>query len=221
MQLGTASIDITPPAGTPMASSLQPRASVGVDDPLLCKTMVLGNDETRIALVTLDLIAWTRRLHQQHTPTGRTAPWVELLWPPAAVPWPSSDDGKRTRHRPKLTIGRSEREAFAEVCHGASTGALPTAVSPVQWVSDVRVPPLAPAHPRRPHPRNLGSWPSLPAPTRTSSTSSARPQARALLKFVMSRWASVPRRYRRASRNLSTRKTPSTPESGALQAARS
>ena len=61
MHLGTASIDITPPVGSLMAGSLRPRASVGIDDPLLCKAMVLGNDETRIALVTLDLIAWTRR----------------------------------------------------------------------------------------------------------------------------------------------------------------
>ena len=44
-----------------MAGSLRPRTSVGIDDPLLCKAMVLGNDETRLALVTLDLIAWTRR----------------------------------------------------------------------------------------------------------------------------------------------------------------
>ena len=62
MLLGTASIDITPPAvGTPMAGSLHPRPSVGIDDPLLCKAMVLDNDETRIALVSLDLIAWSRR----------------------------------------------------------------------------------------------------------------------------------------------------------------
>ena len=61
MLLGTASIDITPPVGTLMAGSLRPRASVGVDDPLMCKALVLGNDETRIALVTLDLVAWTRR----------------------------------------------------------------------------------------------------------------------------------------------------------------
>ncbi|MEI6503692.1 MAG: hypothetical protein WCP21_22005, partial [Armatimonadota bacterium] len=61
MLLGTASLDITPPVGTLMAGSLRPRASVGVDDPLLCKAMVLDNGETRIALVTLDLIVWTRR----------------------------------------------------------------------------------------------------------------------------------------------------------------
>ncbi|MEN6641064.1 MAG: hypothetical protein ABFE08_01325 [Armatimonadia bacterium] len=61
MLLGTASIDITPSIGTLMAGALRPRASVGVDDPLLCKAMVLGNDDTRIALVTLDLIAWTRK----------------------------------------------------------------------------------------------------------------------------------------------------------------
>jgi hypothetical protein len=61
MLLGTASIDITPPVGTPMAGSLRPRASVGIDDPLMCKAMVLSTGETRVALVTLDLIAWTRR----------------------------------------------------------------------------------------------------------------------------------------------------------------
>lgn len=60
MLLGTAAVDITPPVGTLMAGSLRPRASVGVDDPLLCKAMVLDNGQTRIALVTLDLIAWTR-----------------------------------------------------------------------------------------------------------------------------------------------------------------
>lgn len=60
MLFGTASTDITPPVGTLMAGSLRPRASVGVDDPLLCKAMVLDNGETRLALVTLDLIAWTR-----------------------------------------------------------------------------------------------------------------------------------------------------------------
>ena len=60
MLLGTAAIDITPPVGTPMAGSLRPRTSVGIDDPLMCKAMVLANDETRLALVTLDLIAWTR-----------------------------------------------------------------------------------------------------------------------------------------------------------------
>ena len=61
MLLGTAAVDITPPVGTLMAGSLRPRASVGIDDPLRCKAMVLGNEDTRLALVTLDLIAWTRR----------------------------------------------------------------------------------------------------------------------------------------------------------------
>lgn len=60
MLLGTAAVDITPPVGTPMAGSLRPRTSVGIDDPLLCKAMVLGKGDMRIALVTLDLIAWTR-----------------------------------------------------------------------------------------------------------------------------------------------------------------
>lgn len=60
MRLGTVAVDITPPVGTLMAGSLRPRTSVGVDDPLLCKAMVLANAETRVALVTLDLIAWAR-----------------------------------------------------------------------------------------------------------------------------------------------------------------
>jgi len=60
MLLGTAAIDITPPVGTPLAGALQPRTSVGVDDPLMCKAMVLDNGETGLALVTLDLIAWAR-----------------------------------------------------------------------------------------------------------------------------------------------------------------
>jgi neutral ceramidase len=61
MLLGTAATDITPPVGALMAGALQPRASIGIDDPLLCKAMVLDNGQTRLALVTLDLIAWTRR----------------------------------------------------------------------------------------------------------------------------------------------------------------
>lgn len=61
MYLGTAATDITPAVGTAMAGSLRPRPSVGIDDPLLCKAMVLGNGRTRLALVTLDVIAWTRR----------------------------------------------------------------------------------------------------------------------------------------------------------------
>lgn len=44
-----------------MAGSLRPRTSVGVDDPLLCKAMVLQQGDVRLALATLDLIAWTRR----------------------------------------------------------------------------------------------------------------------------------------------------------------
>jgi neutral ceramidase len=65
MLLGTASIDITPPVGTAMAGSLRPRPSVGIDDPLMCKVMVLGNEQTRIALVTLDLIAWAGHRSQK------------------------------------------------------------------------------------------------------------------------------------------------------------
>ncbi len=60
MLLGTAAIDITPPVGALLAGSLRPRTSVGTDDPLLCKAMVLDNGKTRVAVVTLDLITWPR-----------------------------------------------------------------------------------------------------------------------------------------------------------------
>ncbi len=60
MLLGTAAIDITPPVGVLLAGSLRPRTSVGTDDPLLCKAMVLDNGKTLVAVVTLDLITWPR-----------------------------------------------------------------------------------------------------------------------------------------------------------------
>lgn len=59
MLLGSASADITPAVGALMAGSLRPRASVGVEDPLMCKAMVLDNGQRRVAIVALDLIAWT------------------------------------------------------------------------------------------------------------------------------------------------------------------
>jgi len=81
MLLGTASIDITPPVGTLMAGALRPRVSVGVDDPLLCKAMVLDDGNTPLALVTLDLIAWTR----QRSDGPRTAICEKVGIPPQNV----------------------------------------------------------------------------------------------------------------------------------------
>ena len=56
MLLGTATVDITPPVGVMLAGSTRRRPSVGMEDPLLCKAMVLESCGVRLALVTLDLI---------------------------------------------------------------------------------------------------------------------------------------------------------------------
>jgi len=59
--VGVAEVEITPPVGTALAGSLEPRASMGVEDPLTAKAIVLEAGGVRIAYVLLDLIA----LHRQ------------------------------------------------------------------------------------------------------------------------------------------------------------
>lgn len=60
MFLGAAEIDITPPVGTTMAGSTMPRVSIGIEDPLLCRAIVLESAGVRLALVTLDLVGFLR-----------------------------------------------------------------------------------------------------------------------------------------------------------------
>jgi hypothetical protein len=59
--VGAAEVDITPPIGTAMAGSLQPRKAEGVDDPLTAKAIVLESGGVKLAYVLLDLIALHRR----------------------------------------------------------------------------------------------------------------------------------------------------------------
>jgi len=54
--VGAAEVDITPPIGTALAGSLTPRTSVGVEDPLTAKAIVVESGGARIAYVLLDLI---------------------------------------------------------------------------------------------------------------------------------------------------------------------
>jgi len=63
--VGTAEMDITPPAGTKMAGNLYPRASQGTDDPLMAKAIVLEADGVQVAYVTFDLVALDRTLGEQ------------------------------------------------------------------------------------------------------------------------------------------------------------
>lgn len=74
LKLGTASVDITPQPGTPIAGYYAPRGAEGVHDPLLASAMVLSDGKKKIAVVSLDLIKTerstveeARRLIQQQT----------------------------------------------------------------------------------------------------------------------------------------------------------
>ncbi len=57
LRVGAASVDITPPVGTPMAGYYAERLSKGVHDPLFAKAIVLERGGKKAALVALDLIS--------------------------------------------------------------------------------------------------------------------------------------------------------------------
>ena len=59
--VGAAEVEITPPVGTELAGSTRPRTSVGVDDPLTIKAVVLESGGETIAYVLLDLIVLERK----------------------------------------------------------------------------------------------------------------------------------------------------------------
>jgi hypothetical protein len=56
LQVGFGEVDITPPVGLKMCGGLQPRINVGVDDPLMAKTLVASADGQTVAIVGIDLI---------------------------------------------------------------------------------------------------------------------------------------------------------------------
>jgi neutral ceramidase len=61
LAVGAAECDITPPVGTGMVGSLDPRPSIGIDDPLMLKALVIHTDQTRLAIVAMDLATLPRR----------------------------------------------------------------------------------------------------------------------------------------------------------------
>lgn len=101
---GVAAVDITPPAGLPLAGYYHERRAAGMLDPLYCRALVLEAEGTCAALVTLDLIEVPRAvtdaaraaIARDGGPPGEhvlicaththTAP--ELAWPglPSAIP---------------------------------------------------------------------------------------------------------------------------------------
>lgn len=59
LRAGAAQVIITPPAGAPMAGYYHARSAEGTLDDLFAKALVLDDGTTRVAMVTLDLIATT------------------------------------------------------------------------------------------------------------------------------------------------------------------
>ena len=84
--VGAAEVDITPPVGTSLAGSLTPRRSVGVDDPLTVKAIVLESRGVQIAYVLLDLIALHRREGDRAVRLAAEATGI----PPDHIVWAAS-----------------------------------------------------------------------------------------------------------------------------------
>ena len=61
LRVGTAAVNISPPAGTPMAGYYYARGSESVLDDLYAKAAVLDDGSTKVALVVCDLITLPRR----------------------------------------------------------------------------------------------------------------------------------------------------------------
>jgi hypothetical protein len=60
MQIGAATVAITPPLGVPMAGYYSERGATAVHDDLLSHALVLESQGTKAALVTLDLVSTSR-----------------------------------------------------------------------------------------------------------------------------------------------------------------
>ena len=60
LRVGVASVDVTPPKGTPMAGYYHERGAEGTHDPLYAKAILLDDGQTKAVLVALDLISTTR-----------------------------------------------------------------------------------------------------------------------------------------------------------------
>ena len=90
---GAAETTITPPVGTPAVGTIQ--RSSGVHDELFARALVLGDGETRVAIVSLDLIgmdfvladAARRTIHER---TGISTSFVHCTHnhsAPFTIPW--------------------------------------------------------------------------------------------------------------------------------------
>jgi len=81
LRIGTAAVDITPRLGTSMAGYYSPRGADGVHDPLFAKAVVLNDGETKLAIVSLDLIKTTHAVVEK----ARKLIAEQMSLPPDAV----------------------------------------------------------------------------------------------------------------------------------------
>jgi len=65
LRAGFSEVDITPPVGLYMCGSLKPRTNVGVNDPLMAKTMIASSGGKTVAVVGVDLIGLPREIVDQ------------------------------------------------------------------------------------------------------------------------------------------------------------
>jgi len=135
LRAGVAKADITPPVGSAMYGygARGANLSVGVHDPLFAKALVLDDGETRVAIVTLDLGAFSaentrnvrsyigKRTKIDHviitTSHTHSAPRATLDFPNRAAPWIRETEAKianaikeaNTKRRPaQIGVGWGE-----------------------------------------------------------------------------------------------------------------
>jgi len=65
LQAGAAQVDITPPAGAPMAGYYVPRVATGTHDALHVKALVFEKNGVKVALVACDLVWLPRSLSEE------------------------------------------------------------------------------------------------------------------------------------------------------------
>ena len=82
--MGTAAVNISPPAGTPMAGYYHARGSESVIDDLYAKAAVLDDGDTKVALVLCDLITLPRKMVLD-APVDRAADGISAATSTAAV----------------------------------------------------------------------------------------------------------------------------------------
>ena len=101
LRAGAASVDISPGPGIPLAGYPHfPRHNTGIHDPLMAACIVLDDGATRVAIVCMDTLFFSRRYVQkvrQNTESSTGIPAANILiccshthsspWAPISLSW--------------------------------------------------------------------------------------------------------------------------------------